>query len=174
MVLNSKEEEYIKSFLSKIKINEVMTSPVVTIFEDEELSEAEEKFVIHKIFYLPVLSREHRLVGLISHKYLYKTQSPRKFIDPNLKFDPEIIFDPDILVEGDSYYSKETLDSYILRSIMNKNPSTLKEDDTVANALLTLGDRNVGCIVIVGDSRKVVGLVTHREIVNLFTRILKG
>ena len=149
-----------------------MIAHAPTVFEDEEMSAVEEKFVTHKIFYLPVISREHGLVGLISHKHLYKTQSPRKFIDPNVKFDPELMSDPDILIENDSYYSKETLDSYILRNLMNRIPMTLEPDHTVAHAILTMGRNNVGCIVIVDKNRKVCGLITHKEIINLFVHIL--
>lgn len=166
------ERDHIKNVLSKIKIKEVMDTPVPTVFEDDELSEVQGKFISHKTFYLPVLSRNFTLVGLISQKYLYKTQSPRKFVDPQVKFDPEIAQAKDILVDEDSFYFREALDSYILRNIMHKSPTTLNPEATVAEALMLMGRKNIGCIVVVDKNQKVQGLLTHKEIVDLLVHLI--
>ena len=166
------EKEYIKNVLSRIKTKEIMDTPVPTVFEDDELSDVQQKFITHKTFYLPVLTHNFTLAGLISQKYLYKTHSPRKFVDPEVKFDPEIVNARDIIVDEDSFYFRETLDSYILRNIMHKTPTTLSPDHTVAEALTLMGRKNIGCIIIVDKNQKVQGLLTHKEIVDLFVRLI--
>ena len=60
--------------LKKMRIKDVMTAPVLTIFEEEPLSQAIEKFVVHGKSYLCVIDNNGRLAGLMSQKYLYKTK----------------------------------------------------------------------------------------------------
>ena len=170
---NFQEDENVRQLLKKVKIKEIMKA-VVTIFEDAELSEAEEKFMAHKIHYLTVLSRENKLVGFLSQKYLYKTISPRKFIDSGTKSDSDIITNPDILIDEDSYYSKDSLDKYILRNIINKTPRTISAEESVAKALLAMDRGDTGCVLALDKNQKVCGMVTYREIVDFFVDILIG
>ena len=155
----------VKNFLNSIKVKDVMLSPAPKVFEDDELSAAEEIFVNHTTDYVAVLSRDNKLVGLVSHKYIYKTQSPRKFVDPHAKFDPDLAADPDLLIEDDSFYSKGTLDRFILRNIMNKNPVTLDPNQSVGEAITAMNRNNIGAVAIQDKDNKVLGLLTTRELV---------
>lgn len=150
--------------LEKTKIREIMVSPAITIYEDDEFSVAEEKFISHKIHYLPVVDHEQKLVGFITHKYLYKTQSPRRIQSE------EISLTPDIIVDEDSFYEKDTLNSYILRHIMNKSPSSMKADQSLAEALSLLALRDIGSIPIIDNQRKVVGILTKTEIIKILAK----
>ena len=100
----------------QVKIGNVMNKAVVTVYEDEDLSIAQEKFLAHTVSHILVLDRRDRLSGLISQKYLYKTYSPRKIINDNVGIDKNVILD------GDSYYDKNSLNGYILRTAMKKAP----------------------------------------------------
>ncbi len=144
----------------KIKLKDVMKSPVVTIYEDDELSIAEERFTVHGVSYLPVVSHGNKLVGLLTQKYVYKTQSPRRIISHE-----EIDFNPNVILDGEAYYSKETLDSYILRNIMKHDPFSLGPDDNLADAISNMNRLVIGCIPIVDEQKKVIGVLTIREII---------
>ena len=159
MPIFSKED--LKMALKSIKIRDVMKTPVITIYEDDELSIAEEKFTVHGIAYLPVVDHSNQLVGLVSQKYLYKTQSPRRIIGHE-----EVDYNPGVIVDGESYYSKDTLDGYILRNIMRKNPLTLKESDSLLDAIQQMHNRVISCIPVIDNSKKIVGIMTIREVLD--------
>jgi len=158
----------IKDKLSKIKLSKIMVTRIVKIREDEDLSLAQIKFSNHSVTHLPVVDSDNQVVGLLSRKYLYKTQSPRKIISEEQKYNPDIILD------GDSFFIKDTLDSYILRHVMMKNPLLMKEDSSVADALIQMAKKNVGCLCIVNKSNKLTGILTDRDIVKFLGKILSN
>ena len=90
----------LKKQLQETKVSQIMKKNVVTVFEDDDLSEAEEKFVFHKVSHLMVVDHNHKFLGLISPKYIYKTQSPRKIIKE------EMDYDKNILIDGDTFYEE--------------------------------------------------------------------
>lgn len=158
---------YIQRLLKETKIKEIMTVPVIKIYEYEPLSRAEELFVQRGVYYLPVVNRLDQLIGVITHKYLYKTLAPRKVVTNNY-----MGFSKEMVIDGDFFYDKTTLDSFHLRDVMNMNPLTLSPEDSVAEAVLTMTRHNSGCIPIIKGNRKVCGILTHKDIVNLATLIL--
>lgn len=150
------------------KIKDVMRSPVVTIHEDEDLSVAQIRFLNHHISHLLVLDRQNKLTGIISQKYLYKTQSPRKIMNEETKYVSGVI------VDGESFYEKDMLDGYILRSVMNKNPYTMGSEESLGKAILMMEEKNLGCIPIVDANRQVLGVLTTQEIVHYIARSIRG
>lgn len=160
------EDFYIRALLERIKIKEIMTVPVVTIYEDEELSDAEERFINRRVSYLPVITRDNRVVGLLSQKYLYKTLSPRKIMNKDMDYQE------DLLIDGDTFYSKEVLNSYMLRHVMYKDPFTLYPDASVGSAVLNMSSRRIGCIPIVNHDQTICGIFTNQDFLDFSARIL--
>ena len=158
----------IKMLFEMTKIQDIMRTPVITVYEDDDFSEAEEKFTHYGINYILVTNRENKLVGVLSQKYIYKTQSPRKILGHE-----ELDYDPNIIVDGDSFYDKESLDRYILRNIMSKNPFVLSPEDSITDAVLAMDKKNLGCIPIVDEKNKVKGIVTDREVVRFLVQYIK-
>ncbi len=163
----SGEDYYLKVLFEKTKIKDVMTTPVVTIHENDEVSEAQMKFVNNHISHLIVVNTENKLVGIISQKYLYKTQSPRKIISEEMDYDPDILFDGD-----NSFYSKDTLDRFILHSIMSKDPFSLSPEDSLAKGILSMAQKKISCIPIVDQNRRPQGVLSHQEIVIFAAKLL--
>jgi len=157
----------LQTLFKGVKVKDVMKTPVIKIFEDDDFSVAEQKFIENKIFYLPVVTHENKLAGFITHKYLYKTQSPRKIQQEGMDYQP------DIIVDGDSFYDKETLNSYILRHIMNKNPLTMSPGESVVEALRIFTRRNIEAIPVIEKDRTVAGIITKREILSLIAEKLE-
>ncbi|HBR15335.1 MAG TPA: hypothetical protein DD723_07320 [Candidatus Omnitrophica bacterium] len=160
-------ESYLKVLFEKIKIKDIMTTSFITIHEDARFSEAFEKFRDHHISHLLVIKGAKRLVGILSQKYLYKAQSPRKILSQDLAYGENI------LIDGDSFYDKETLDRYILSNIMQPRPYTLLPDDSVAAAITDMSKKNLGCIPIVDGRQDLCGVITDREIVHFVAQSLK-
>lgn len=158
---------HIQKLLRETQIKEIMSVPVIKLYEYETLSRAEELFVQHGIYYLPVVNRLDQLIGVITHKYLYKTLAPRKVISNNF-----MGYSKEMVIDGDYFYDKTTLNSFQLKDIMNPNPNTLRPDDSVAEAVLAMTRHNAGCIPIIKGNKKICGILTHKDIVNLATLIL--
>lgn len=161
------EDYYLRALFHKIKVKDIMSAPLITVEVNDELSTVEGKFVEHGLYYLPVVESNGTLAGLISHKYLYKTQSPRKILGHE-----ELEYDPSRIVDGDSYYNKEALDSFILRNIMYKNPFTLQPEDDLAAVITNMASRNITCIPIVDSKKKAVGIIVYKDIINYINQIL--
>jgi len=109
----------LKTIFENILVSEIMKKKPITIYSDQEVSEAQEMFTNHMLSHLLVIDREQQLIGLLTQKYLYKAQSPRKFLTN------DILYDPNIIVDGDAFHLKESLNSYILSKMMKKFPFTL-------------------------------------------------
>ena len=91
------EEYYIRILFDQTSADQIMQKSIVTLFEDDDLSVAQELFIERAISHIPVIDRDNIIQGLLSQKYLYKTLSPRKIIGGE-----ELIHDPDVLVEHES------------------------------------------------------------------------
>src|SRR5437868_8371116 len=98
----------IQLLLSNTPISKLMTRPVVSLYETDEFHVVQEKMENHSIRHLPVVNDAGVLVGIITERYLYKVHSPRK------------------LETGGFIYDKATLDNFILKNVMIKEPVTLK------------------------------------------------
>ncbi len=149
----------IKDLFKKTTIKDVMSEAKYTIQVTAELSWAEKLFTIHHITHLPVVDLDDKLVGLISHKYLYKTHSPRKMMNN------DVDLNPDMIVDGDSFYNRASLNQYILKHMMHKDPFTMKKESSLEEALLNMSKKKIGCICVVDANRNLEGILTDREIV---------
>lgn len=160
------EEGTAKLFIG-LATQDIMLKNPVTIRSDENLSKALSIFVKQRVFYLPVINSSNRLVGTLTQKYLYKIRSPRRIIDQDMEFNKEVLRD------GDSFYEKETLDSYILSNIMFKTPFTMSPEDSAAEAILHMADKRLGCIPIVDDQGTIKGVLTAEEIIKYLGHVIR-
>jgi len=151
--------------LKQTKLKFLMSKHAVTLHVDDELSEAFVKFTGDNVTHLIVVDNERRVVGLISQKYLYKTRSPRKIVSEEMEYRPDLLRDGE-----DAFYTKDMLDSYILSKVMQNNPLTLTQEDTLAEAILHMANKKLSCIPIVDKDKRIEGILTHQEIINFLSR----
>lgn len=162
----STSETSIRELLKNTKVETLMNPKVVTVYEDQDVSDAHEKFVAYGVTHLIVLNRQDQLVGLLTPKYVYKTQSPRKILNEDM------LYQAGILVDGDTFYEREMLDGFILRNMMKKSPFTLRRNSSAAEAVREMALRKLSCIPIVDKEKKVIGILTDWEIINFMYRLL--
>ncbi len=162
------EDYYIRVLCEKVTLREVMDTHVVTVGIDQSVSEAQLQFIRHGVTHLIVVDKGNKLAGLLTPKYLYKTQSPRKIVGEEVAMDANTI-----LIDGESFYDKETLDSYSLRKIIMKDPFSLFVDESLARAIAVMAHKRLSCIPIIDADKKVCGIVTDLIIVQFIARILE-
>ncbi len=166
--MDENRDAYIVKLIRSTKIRDVMIRDVVTVFENDDFSEVEEKFLKYSLTHIVVINRQGELTGLISQKYLYKTQSPRKIMSDEIKYNLNVIID------GDSYYSKDMLNGFVLKEMMKKDPFSLHPDDYILTAISNMAERRIGCIPIVDKHKKIKGIITDMDIVKFIGSIFEA
>jgi CBS-domain-containing membrane protein len=151
--------------LRQTKIKHIMNQHATTVNINDELSAAQMKFTSEHLTHLVVVDNENKVVGLLSQKYLYKTRSPRKVVSEVMEYRPDLLRDG-----ADTFYTKDMLDSYILERIMQARPLTLGLEDTLAEAILHMANKKLGCIPVVDNENRIQGVLTHFEIIGFLSR----
>lgn len=149
------ENYYIKILLNRVKVSEIMTKKVISIQENDRFSLVEEKLREFNIRHLPVVDDNGKLVGIVTQRDLYRIQSPRHLEDDTW------------------YYDQRSLDSYILKYVMTKDPCALNPEDPIAKAFLLMAERKYGCLPIVQKDRTLCGIITREDILKIAARILR-
>ena len=142
-------------FWNKIKLKEIMTTPVISVKEDDHFSKVEQKLRENEIRHLPVVDKDKKLVGLITERNLYKIKSPRKRQD------------------GSMYYDSTVLDRFILKNVMTTKVFSLHPKDTMVKAIHSMGNEKYGCIPIVDQDHVLVGIITQVDILKIVSQVLE-
>ena len=143
-----------------------MTTRVFSVRDDANLSQAVRLFTDQNLTHLPVVDSNNKVVGLLSHMYIYKTQAPRKFVEG------EVTPAADMLIDGDGFYLKETLDRFYLKRIMKVDPLTVRQDESLAVVVHSMASRRIGCIPVVDELKNLVGIITNQDVINFLAMML--
>lgn len=161
------EKNLLKLFLDDVRIDEIMSKDIIYVFEDDSLSIVQEKFIHNNISHLVVLERDtNKLTGVVSRKYVYKAQSPRKIIGQ------EVNYARDVIIDGESYYDKDILEGLILKNIMKREPFTLTPEDSVSGAIVNFCQRKLSFIPIVDQRNRVVGTLSDFNVIDFIARVI--
>lgn len=155
MRLNYPEDFHIRALLKKVKIQEVMTTPVISIDVEAPFGNVVKLSQGRHIRHLPVVNSQMEVVGLMTQRDLYKIQPPHKNED------------------GQWVYDFDMLDGIILKTVMTPNPVTLTHDRPLAEAILPMVRHKYGCIPIVDQQKKLCGIITSYDILKIAFDILE-
>jgi CBS domain-containing protein len=153
-----------EAYWGNVEIGQIVDSPPVVVWQNDPFSTVAAAFAEHHVMYVCVVNERDELVGTISHQFLYRTQAPRRSPSEGARYDASLI------VDGDTFYTKAALDSYITRQVMNRDPFCMEACATLRSAVQHMNTLNIGCIPIVNDRRNVLGVLTHRDVVNYLAR----
>jgi len=132
-----------------VYVREFMTTKVMTVTSDTTLGRAARLLYAHKIRRLPVVDGE-RLVGLIGDKMIAAAL-------------------PSAATTLSTREMADLMSRLTVRTFMNKHVITVTPETTAETALAVAQENGVGCLVVVADEMRVVGIVTTNDFV---TRIL--
>jgi acetoin utilization protein AcuB len=136
-----------------MRVEHIMTSPVVTVPGDTPVLEAANLMKERNIERLPVVEGD-RLVGIVTKDRVLRA-SPSTATSLSLH---EIHY----------LYAKLTV-----REIMEADPLTVRPDTTVENAVRLAQEKKVGCLPVV-DNQSVVGILTTNDFFYLVLNPLLG
>lgn len=121
-----------------LTVAEVMTSKVVTLDPNDDLSLAENILGLAHIRHLPVVDRRGRLVGLVTHR--------------------------DLLRAAARYSSQERIRTPA-DTVMTRDLQVVSPDTSVRRAAQLMLDHQIGCVPIVDEEEHLVGIVTEADMV---------
>jgi len=128
-----------------MKLNEIMSSSLITVEMDDPLKTIKEIFENASIHHILVVE-SHSLLGVISDRDFLKS------ITPSLGTIAETSNDITIL-------NKKA------HQIMSRQLVTLEPDASIKDAIDIFNQHNISCIPIVGKDKKIVGVVSWRDII---------
>lgn len=137
----------------ELLVRDVMTRDVVTLYENEDLLLAEHVMRLGRIRHLPVV-RGHALVGLVTHRDLLRASistlagmTPQQ--DASMK---RAIAVPDV---------------------MQAKVTTIGPGEPASRAARLMLERKLGCLPVVEEDGRLVGIVTEADFVGLALRWLE-
>lgn len=127
-----------------MRLEEIMTTDVVTISMDDRLKKVQETFDAHKFHHLLVVE-DDELVGIVSDRDLLKQLSPF------------------IATKSERFQDLSTLDKRV-HQIMTRKPITAIKENTVRDAAELFVEENISCLPILSVEDEIIGLVTWKDI----------
>jgi CBS domain-containing membrane protein len=140
--------------MTPVRVLHIMSSPVVTFFEEQNLPLAEDVMRFKHLRHLPVIDDERRLVGLVTHRDLLRAQISTL---TGLSDSQRRAREEDVLV----------------RQIMTRDVWTVTPDTLASVAGDTLFDHQFGCLPVVDDAHHLVGILTEHDFLRFAIRALR-
>jgi acetoin utilization protein AcuB len=133
-------------------VGDWMSTNVVTAPGDISMIKAGRIMRERHIRRLPVVDKDGKLMGIVSERDL-KAASPSS------------------ATTLDVYEMTYLLSEMKIKSIMTKDPLSIRRTDTVERAALIMRDHKIGSLPVVDEAGRVVGIITDTDIFRLFVTI---
>ena len=135
-------------------VRDIMTREVVTLFEEDNLVGVEEGMQKFRFRHLPVVD-EGRLVGLVTQRDMLRVAASS-------------------LEHGAHQKTHKLKESAFVRDVMLRDLVTVREDTPLGDAGLLLWNNKLGCLPVVDDGNRLLGIVTEADFVKLALRLLES
>lgn len=134
-------------------VRDIMSPSVVSLFAEQTLPLAEDIMRYKHVRHLPVIDDDGRLVGLVSHRDLL-----RAHVSSLAHLSTELM--------------RERVRDVKVREIMTQDVWTVAPETLASVAGRTLMDHPFGCLPVVDEGRRLIGIVTERDFLRFAMRLL--
>lgn len=128
------------------KVRHFMVTELFTVHEDELVDLVAALMDWEHVRHVPVEDDRHRLVGLVTHRTLLRLLSRGR------------------IAPGDAIPVSE---------IMNRELVTISPDTPTLEAVALMKQHRIGCLPVVAEDRRLVGIVTDRDFLNMAAQLLE-
>ena len=135
-------------------IDRCMTRKVITIRQDDVILAAREKILEFKIGALPVVLEDQVLAGIVTDRDL-RSALPSGLLPPE-----------------EIKRQRESLERITIKDIMTKDVVTVSPFNTLGDALVLILRTHVSTLPVVDREKKVVGVISIRDILRAFSEFL--
>ncbi|NGN62468.1 CBS domain-containing protein [Streptomyces sp. A7024] len=145
------------------KIGNVMTSDVVTVQLSTPFKEVARLLQSHGISGLPVVDDDEQVLGVISETdlMLRQAEQPDPYAPPRRRL-------PRITSRARRAYGKARAQT--AEQLMSKPAITVRPGDTVTQAARTMTEHGVERLPVVDEESRLIGIVTRRDLLQVFVR----
>lgn len=126
-------------------IKDMMSQPVITVFESTTVGEALETLKRQKIRHLPVVDFNQVLLGIVSESDLVKVFPIGKDL---------------------STFETNLLSRTAVSKVMKLKPITISPGKLIEEAALIMRTEKIGCLPITDDTGKLIGIITKNDIMD--------
>ncbi len=137
---------------SEILVQDMMTSKVYVLYEDDNLDVARLLMDSIHIRHIPITTKDDRFVGLVTHRDL-------------------LTWSISTLADLDEEDQKEIHRNIPLKSVMNCNVETIDPSEKLKFAVKQIINNKYGCLPVVKND-KLIGIITEADFVKLTYRLL--
>ena len=143
--------------LASRTVGDVMTTPVVTIGEDRQLSEAVNVMLAKGVKRLPVVDKEGRLTGMISRLDIFRTVMREA---PDWKsFQAQKVEVEHLKNVGD---------------ILRRDTHTVSPDTSIDEVIRVIDQNDIQRVAVVDDADKLLGVISDRDLLVFFKQEQEG
>jgi len=137
---------------AQMEVGDLMTTDVVTLTEDETLAHAQRCMARGRIRHLPVV-RDGRLAGLITHRDLLAASFS-------------------IFAEVESTEQRRIFATVPVVELMHRDVVTVTSNLGVSQAAQILLENKYGCLPVVDEENRLLGIVTEADFLRLTVHLL--
>jgi len=135
-------------------IDKSMTKNVIAINPEAGIVDARNRMKEHDIHHLPVVQNDNTLIGIVTDRDV-RSALPSPFFQREET-------EPD----------RDSIAKLKVEDIMTKNPVTVSPSNTLEDALLLMQQVNVGAFPVVDQNKKLIGIITVRDLMRAFINVL--
>ncbi len=136
-------------------VSEFMTTKLVTVTTDTPIARASRLLYAHRIRRLPVVDDDNTLVGILGERTVASAL-------------------PSASIGSSPKQMASTLSNLTAGILMHQDVITVAPDTTAEQAMLLAQENKTGCVVVVDDNYKPVGIVTTNDVVDRILSPLLG
>jgi len=162
------DREAVMAALAQHQVQEIMTTPALTIEEERPLTEAVDLMLTKQLKRLPVVDRGGRLVGMLSRLDIFKTVMREA---------------PD----WQSFRAQQIAVSNLrtVKDILRRDTRTVSPDTTLDQVIQIIDGNDMQCVAVVNDNDTLIGMIADSDLLRslkpdaeglrtLFARLLHG
>jgi len=127
-----------------------MSTEVKSLDRNDDLSIAQDVMAMERIRHMPVLDEDGEIAGVVTQRDLFRGALARA------------------LGYGE-HAQRKLMETLRVKDVMQTDVATVGPDSHVREAARLMLERKVGCLPVIED-RKLVGIVTESDFVELFAR----
>lgn len=145
------ETEAVMVTLAQKRVQDIMTTPAMTIQEDRLLTEAVNIMMTKKLKRLPVVDKGGQLVGILSRLDIFKTVMREA---------------PDW--EAFRAQQIEVSNLRTVKDIVRRDTRTVSPDTTIDKVIQFIDGNDIQCVAVVNDNGTLIGMIADSDLLHYF------